>query len=202
MIERKCKWCDAEFLTASEFCSDKCLYLWKIHQLENRNIELADKVRQLNMWRTCIFPDPDKTVESNMQLCKLNHQKLLDEMTPDIVSLHLKFLTAMVETTHEVVIREKISREVLKKHDSKLKSVIADRDTQSLPRQKVLRDDEIFIRSYLEQNPGSDRDKAKLALKAERLKEKAIEGFLKIPGMTRERALEMLKMTSSEGSVQ
>jgi hypothetical protein len=197
---RNCKWCDAEFEGRGDYCSDKCLFENKLHLLTNDKIALEEKVRLLNIERTCVFPDMSHSLESNLQLIKLSHQKMLDEMSPECIAVYIHCQMACIEQTHEAVIRHKISKEVLKKHKDKLHLVEEQRDKETLPRQKVLKDRELWIRSWMVQNPGGLRDTAEQFFKQMQIREKAIDGFMKIPGMTREHAETMIK--ASEGRKQ
>ena len=194
---KNCKWCDTEFEGRGDYCSDKCLFENKFHLLTNDKIALEEKVRLLNIERTCVFPDITLTEDQNLTIIKLAHQKLIDEMSPECIAIHLKCQYATIEQTHLVVAQLGMATDILNKHNKKIKEVEKQRDVESLPRQKVLKDRELWLRSWLVQNIGPSNGKiytkeelmqAEHAYKQMQMREKAIDGFMKIPGMTREHA--------------
>ncbi len=200
----ECTYCGSELAPeevyrndSKDFCSEKCSYEFRLFQVQNRSIELSDQIRILNTERLPLLPDKNLTVESQLQIVGLKHQQMLDEMDPNLLALHLEILQASINRTHEMMVRFKISKEVLKTHNKKVVEVEKQRIEQELPRQKQLRDQEIWILAYIEQNK-CDRATAGLAFKHYSDREKAISNFLKIPGMTRENA-EMMVNQSFKG---
>lgn len=199
-VTKQCKFCDIE-IESGIFCTLEHQLEFAILELKREKESLEAQLHLLNSIRTGHWPDLDKTIESNEQQAIFSFRTRVAEMTPDQILCYSKMIRA-IDIECELVLRRQGIKE---SHDGKAKAkfqqALEKRDETTLPASPIGKAKEKFVREQKKQG-FSDAEANKLWA-IESVKEKAILGFMKMPGITREMAetMAMASLTCSCGHV-
>ena len=196
---RECKYCGVQFEGVELFCKLEHQLEYAIMELKREKESLEQQLHLLNSIRTGHWPDMDKTVEGNEQQAIFSFRERVHEMTSDQILVYSKMIRT-IDIECELVIRKQgIKLDHDKKAKAKFKDALKKRDETTLPASPLAKAKEIFVREHKKQ--GFSESECEKMWKTESVKEKAILGFMKLPGITREMAetMAMASMTCKCG---
>lgn len=191
---KECKFCGIALeIPSGNFCSLEHQLEFAILELKREKESLEAQCHLLNSIRTGHWPDMDKTIEGNEQQAIFSFKARVAEMTPDQILIYSKMIRA-IDIECELVLRR---QGIKNKHDEKAKENFEKakekREETTLPASPLAKAKEKFIREHKKQ--GFSEAECEKLWKTEAVKEKAIIGFMKMPGITREMA-ETMAMAS------
>jgi hypothetical protein len=195
---KECKFCGIESENGT-FCSLEHQLEYAILELKREKESLEQQLHLLNSIRTGHWPDMDKTIEGNEQQAIFSFKTRAAEMTGDQIFVYSKMVRAIDIECELLLRRQGIKSDHDKKAREGFKQAIEKRDETTLPASPLAKAKEKFIRENKKQ--GFSEAECEKMWKTESVKEKAILGFMKMPGITREMAetMAMASMTCSCG---
>lgn len=187
--QRECKYCGVQFEGTENFCKLEHQLEYAIMLLQKDNSDLKQQCHLLNSIRTGHWPDMEKTVEGNEAQAVFSFNARVSEMSDDVLLIYSKMIRA-IDVQCELILRKK---DIKITHDGKareqFKQAIEKRDETTLPASPLAKAKEKFIREN--KKTGLSEAECLKLWTVESVKEKAIIGFMKLPGITREKAEEM-----------
>lgn len=199
---KECKFCSVEFEPIpgqTMFCSLEHQLEYAILELKREKESLEQQCHLLNSIRTGHWPDMEKTVEGNEQQAIFSFKSRVAEMTADQILVYSKMIRA-IDIECELIIRKQGIRSDHDKNAKKnFEKALEKRDETTLPASPLAKAKEKFVREHKKQ--GFSEAEANKMWSIESVKEKAILGFMKMPGITREMAetMAMASLTCSCG---
>lgn len=181
------------------FCSLEHQLEYAILELKREKESLEAQCHLLNSIRTGHWPDMEKTVEGNEQQAIFSFKSRVAEMTPDQILVYSKMIRA-IDIECELVIRKQgIKSDHDKTAKKNFEKALEKRDETTLPASPLAKAKEKFIREHKKE--GFSESECEKLWKVESVKEKAVLGFMKMPGITREMAetMAMASMTCKCG---
>lgn len=191
--QRECKFCGIQFEGTELFCKLEHQLEYAIMTLRADKESLEQQLHLLNSIRTGHWPDMEKTVEGNEQQAIFSFKARVTEMTADQILVYSKMIRAIDIECELVLRRQGIKSQHDKNAKENFNKALEKRDEVTLPASPLAKAKEKFIREHKKQ--GFSEAECEKMWKTESVKEKAILGFMKMPGITREMA-ETMAMAS------